>query len=121
MNCLPKCLSLLLLCICTLSVQAFDWNYLFGSSSSQCTDGKCGEALVQKEAPAPNGEALLDRGDLPIYHFLMLRDSVRNTAFETALKKFVTPDSHVLDIGTGTSLLSLMAARAGFLSLQFPK
>jgi len=47
------------------------------------------------------------------WHFAMVNDSVRNQQFEDALKRAVTPDSVVLDIGAGTGLLSMMAARAG--------
>ncbi len=47
------------------------------------------------------------------WHFSMVNDLVRNQQFELALKRVVTEDSVVLDIGAGTGLLSLMAARAG--------
>lgn len=47
------------------------------------------------------------------WHFGMVNDDARNQQFETAIKRAVTPDSVVLDIGAGTGLLSMMAARAG--------
>jgi len=47
------------------------------------------------------------------WHFDMLADTARNDAFDQALRKAVTPDAHVLDIGTGSGLLAMMAARAG--------
>lgn len=50
---------------------------------------------------------------IPYWHFEMLADSHRNDAYEKALKKAVKPGSRVLDIGTGSGLLSMMAARAG--------
>ncbi|HEY0172409.1 MAG TPA: 50S ribosomal protein L11 methyltransferase [Pyrinomonadaceae bacterium] len=50
---------------------------------------------------------------IPRWHFEMLNDEQRNAAFERALAKVVTPDSLVLDIGSGTGLLAMMAARAG--------
>ncbi|HEX8556983.1 MAG TPA: 50S ribosomal protein L11 methyltransferase [Pyrinomonadaceae bacterium] len=50
---------------------------------------------------------------IPRWHFEMLNDERRNEAFERALSKVVTPDSVVLDIGSGTGLLAMMAARAG--------
>ncbi|KAK7330757.1 hypothetical protein VNO77_24956 [Canavalia gladiata] len=42
----------------------------------------------------------------------MLNDSARNTAFRQAIEKTITGPCHVLDIGAGTGLLSMMAARA---------
>lgn len=42
----------------------------------------------------------------------MLNDSYRNRAYRLAIDKTVTKSCHVLDIGAGTGLLSMMAARA---------
>ncbi|HEX8853403.1 MAG TPA: 50S ribosomal protein L11 methyltransferase, partial [Pyrinomonadaceae bacterium] len=50
---------------------------------------------------------------IPRWHFEMLNDEQRNEAFDKALAKVVTPDSLVLDIGSGTGLLAMIAARAG--------
>lgn len=50
---------------------------------------------------------------IPAWHWLIVRDEGRNAAYEAALRRAIRPDSHVLDIGAGTGLLSLMAARAG--------
>ncbi len=50
---------------------------------------------------------------VPRWHFNMLRDAARNAAFDAAIRRAVTPGTHVLDIGAGSGLLSLMAARAG--------
>jgi len=47
------------------------------------------------------------------WHFAMVNDAQRNQQFEAALKRAISPDSVVLDIGAGTGLLSMMAARAG--------
>ncbi len=49
----------------------------------------------------------------PYWHFRMMNDEVRNRAYDLALRRYVTPDSLVLDIGCGAGLLSMMAARAG--------
>ncbi|XP_011081252.1 protein arginine N-methyltransferase 1.6 [Sesamum indicum] len=46
----------------------------------------------------------------------MLNDSRRNRAFRQAIDKTVTGPCHVLDIGAGTGLLSMMAAQAMGLS-----
>ncbi|KAF5755258.1 putative methyltransferase [Helianthus annuus] len=42
----------------------------------------------------------------------MLNDSPRNRVYRTAIDKTVSKQCHVLDIGAGTGLLSMMAARA---------
>jgi type II protein arginine methyltransferase len=50
---------------------------------------------------------------VPGWHFSIVRDDVRNAAYEAALRRAVTPGARVLEIGTGTGLLAMMAARAG--------
>lgn len=50
---------------------------------------------------------------IPPWHFAMMNDEPRNRAYEAALRRAVTPDTHVFEIGTGSSILSMMAARAG--------
>lgn len=50
---------------------------------------------------------------IPRWHFAMLNDHARNDMFELALQRRVQPGSHVLDIGSGTGLLAMMAAHAG--------
>ncbi len=43
----------------------------------------------------------------------MIADEVRMSAYVQALEKHVTPDSVVLDIGTGTGIFALLACRFG--------
>ena len=53
---------------------------------------------------------------VPFWHIPMLNDTRRNDAFELAIRKAVEkegPDARILDIGAGSGLLSMMAARAG--------
>jgi Ribosomal protein L11 methyltransferase (PrmA) len=50
---------------------------------------------------------------IPRWHFEMLNDELRNSAFEKALANAITDETIVLDIGSGTGLLAMMAARAG--------
>jgi type II protein arginine methyltransferase len=49
----------------------------------------------------------------PAWHFLIVADRPRNDAYEAALRRIVSPGCKVLEIGAGTGLLSMMAARAG--------
>jgi type II protein arginine methyltransferase len=49
---------------------------------------------------------------VPRWHFAMLNDEERNTAYERAINNMVTDKSIVLDIGSGSGLLAMMAARA---------
>ena len=51
--------------------------------------------------------------EVPRWHFRLVRDEPRNRAFEDALRRAVRPGMRVLDIGAGTGLLAMMAARAG--------
>lgn len=53
---------------------------------------------------------------VPFWHIPMLNDVRRNDAFEAAILAAIAaagPEARVLDIGTGSGLLSMMAARAG--------
>jgi predicted RNA methylase len=47
------------------------------------------------------------------WHFRMMNDVARNRAYDAAIRRAVAPDTHVLEIGTGSGLLAMMAARAG--------
>lgn len=83
--------------------------------------GDIDEALENYEkafsiSPDPATEIMLRQlrsRQLPRWHFPMLADDKRNKAYQDAIEKVVTPTSNVLDIGTGSGLLAMMAARAG--------
>jgi type II protein arginine methyltransferase len=51
--------------------------------------------------------------NVPNWHFAIVQDAARNKAYDAALKRAVGPQSKVLEIGTGTGILAMMAARAG--------
>ena len=48
----------------------------------------------------------------PAWHFPMMADTRRNEAYDAAIRR-AAPGRRVLDIGTGSGLLAMMAARAG--------
>jgi len=52
-------------------------------------------------------------GMIPAWHIPMINDEERNVAYERALKHAVTPNDIVLEVGTGSGLVAMMAARAG--------
>jgi type II protein arginine methyltransferase len=52
------------------------------------------------------------RDVVPAWHFAMMDDKRRNSAYDAALRRAVA-GKRVLDIGTGAGLLAMMAARAG--------
>jgi type II protein arginine methyltransferase len=55
----------------------------------------------------------LTRREAPLWHFRILHDQLRNEAYASALQRDVKPGMTVFEIGTGTGLLAMLAARAG--------
>ena len=53
------------------------------------------------------------RRNFPAWHLQLLRDSERNRRFDAAIRQAVGSDDLVLDIGSGSGLLAMMAVRAG--------
>jgi tetratricopeptide (TPR) repeat protein len=72
------------------------------------TGGNSRTGLMWSKAGANTGSSAL----VPQWHFGMMNDLKRNQAYEAAIRR-AAPGKHVLDIGTGSGLLSMMAARAG--------
>uniref|UniRef100_A0A7S4LI65 Protein arginine N-methyltransferase domain-containing protein n=1 Tax=Eutreptiella gymnastica TaxID=73025 RepID=A0A7S4LI65_9EUGL len=70
----------------------------------------------EEKAPTQTHQTALNSFDAlggAVWHFDMMSDLKRNDAYERALIAAVKPGSIVLDIGTGSGLLAMMAARAG--------
>lgn len=47
------------------------------------------------------------------YHYQMLADNERVQAFAAAIRSQIRPGQHVVDLGSGTGLMSFLAAQAG--------
>ncbi len=47
------------------------------------------------------------------WHIAMVNETSRNDAYDAAIRRAVTPGALVFEIGTGTGILAMMAARAG--------
>lgn len=68
------------------------------------------------EPPAAAASAAIRRfasQHVPRWHFPMLNDEDRNQAFAAALRQQIKPGDHVLDIGSGSGLLAMLAIQAG--------
>lgn len=65
-------------------------------------------------------EGLNIKPSVPHWHFPMLADNARNQAYEKAIQKAVQKNesAKVLDIGAGSGLLAMMAAKAGASSVH---
>jgi type II protein arginine methyltransferase len=53
------------------------------------------------------------RGDYPLWYIRALNDPHRNAAYRRALQALVTPETLVVEAGTGSGLFAMLAARAG--------
>jgi type III protein arginine methyltransferase len=77
------------------------------------------ELCKQAIAMAPNDAELyaiaaqVFSHKIPGWYFWMVRDHVRHVAYEKAIRRAIFPGCRVLEIGTGTGLFAMMAARAG--------
>jgi SAM-dependent methyltransferase len=50
---------------------------------------------------------------VPAWHAAIVRDRARNEAYDAALRRAIEPGCRVLEVGTGSGILAMMAARAG--------
>lgn len=70
-------------------------------------------ALAPDNAEVQSFSAEIFSHDVRSWYFPMVHDNVRHVAIEAALRRAIQPGCLVLEIGTGTGLLAMMAARAG--------
>lgn len=63
--------------------------------------------------PAPTDEQFLGQFIPLHYHYQMLQDVDRMRAFKTAVEASVSPGMNVVELGSGTGVLSSFAARCG--------
>lgn len=68
---------------------------------------------VLVDASAPEARTSVRGFDGPQIHVAMLNDTTRTLAFANALREVVRPDDVVVDVGTGTGVLAIAAARVG--------
>jgi type II protein arginine methyltransferase len=95
----------------------------FLTRGNQCADqfqyGEAIENFSKALAIAPGNEATTAAYNrviqeiVPRWHFSMLNDRHRNDSYASAIERAVDESKTVLDIGTGSGLLAMMAARAG--------
>lgn len=70
------------------------------------------------EVDGRNWQAMIGRNrairqSVPRWHWEMLHDEERSELYDKAITHVISPEHLVLDVGTGSGLLSMMAARAG--------
>ncbi len=70
-------------------------------------------AITPTNIAAQQGAYLALSRVVPEWHVPMMNEQYRNQAYFDALKAIVTPESTVFEIGTGSGLLAMMAAKLG--------
>jgi len=69
--------------------------------------------LERGTAEAKHRWRLAQSARAPANQYLLINSPQRTSAFRAALDAMIRPDSRVLEIGTGSGILSMLAARAG--------
>ena len=90
---------------------------LFLKEKSPKADARALAKAAQLLAPADYRIRVLtdwlNRREAPLWHFGIIHDRLRNEIYAKALEHFVKPGMVVFEIGTGTGILAMLAARAG--------
>jgi protein arginine N-methyltransferase 7 len=84
-----------------------------GQSARALALCRAAQALAPQDARLAAEVRALLNSTIPDWHFKIIRDEARNAAYDAALRRAVRPGCRVLDIGTGSGLFAMMAARAG--------
>ncbi len=69
--------------------------------------------LEPKNLEARNQIRYIHKSLIGCWHFDMMNDAVRNSAYERAIQHLIKPGMTVFEIGTGSGLLSMLAVRSG--------
>lgn len=69
--------------------------------------------LAPEDLQVRRGAEWAMRREVPRWHFPMLHDEARTDVYARALSRFVTPETTVLEIGSGSGIIAMLAARAG--------
>jgi hypothetical protein len=88
---------------------AQEWMDLTGTILSMYRSGILTDASTSQDVSAAVDGGFAD----PMTHAIMLNDRARTSRFIEAIEGVVRPDDVVLDIGTGSGVLAIAAARAG--------
>jgi hypothetical protein len=86
-----------------------EWTVLTGTIVSLYHHG----VLQSADRPVFTSDKDPESFGAPFIHFAMLNDRVRTECFINAIKETVKEGDVVIDIGTGTGILAIAAARAG--------
>lgn len=81
------------------------------SDALECFSRAMGLDIENEEAKLAYNQVI--QMVVPRYHFSMLNDTQRNEVYESAIREAVDENKTVLDVGTGSGLLSMLSARAG--------
>lgn len=71
------------------------------------------EDPLEMLSPGSEEFSRIARRTVPRWHFAMLNDDERNSALTAALRRSIPAGATVLEIGTGSGLIAMAAARAG--------
>lgn len=85
----------------------------FGPQAGSLVEGLLGVGLLVPEGEADSTPVFFDNFSALDVHRRMLEDRGRIEAYRRALEVLVEPGSAVLDAGTGSGVLGILAARAG--------
>ena len=84
-----------------------------GNSSDALTHFREGLRISPSSFVARQGISMTLESLVPQWHVPMMNDRTRNDVYFSAMKSAIDPNAQVLEIGTGSGLLAMMAAKLG--------